>query len=53
MLNSLLIQLDFESYFIKLMCIQGHITLDSSARLVLRLAPQTLEAFALGVPCAF
>ena len=42
-LNFLLIQLDFESYFIKLLCIQDHVLLNSGAQL----APRLLEACTL------
>ena len=50
MLNFLLIQLDFESYFIKLIYIQGHVSLHSGACLELHLVPKPQQTFA---PCAF
>ena len=52
-LKNLLIQLNVESYFIKLMCIQDHIPLHSSAYLVLHLAPKPYETFRMDAPCAF
>ena len=51
--NFILLQLDFESYFIKLISIQSYISLHSSAHLVLRLAPKPRETFAHDVSCAF
>ena len=44
----LLIQLDFELYFIKPMCIQGHTSLYSGVRLMLRLAPKSHETYVFG-----
>lgn len=49
MQNFLLIQLDFELYFLKLMCTQLHISVHSGARLLFDCAPQHLEAFAFAV----
>ena len=45
-LNFLLIHLDFESYFVKLMCSEGHISLHSSMCFVLHLVPKPQETFA-------
>ena len=45
-LNFLLIHLDFESYFVELMCSEGHISLHSSMCFVLHLVPKPQETFA-------